>query len=207
MALKTRSDLKTTYAKIKDGKFYLSTDKENKTPFDSLEGVISDIFFKDETYEGKVIKKLYIAVADGDEKILIGFSFDSSYTTTLIGFLMNADLSKKLEISPLEKTVNVNGTDVKKRSLLVSQDGTFMKAYFTKDHPNGLPAMKKVKFNGKDVWDKTEFLEFYEKTINETIKPKLINWPLESASVNDAVGTYPWDKPNVENDATADLPF
>jgi hypothetical protein len=30
-----------------------------------------------------------------------------------------------------------------------------------------VPDMVKVRFNGKDLWDKTDFLAFYEKTIAE----------------------------------------
>lgn len=205
MALKNRSDVKVTYAKIKDGKFYLSTDKENKVPFDSLEGVITDIFLKEETYEGKPIKKLYVAVTDGDEKTLIGFSFDSSYTTSLVGFLVNADLSKKLELSPSEKTVTKNDVEVKERKIFVSQDGKNMSSHFTKLNPNGLPAMKKIKFNGKDVWDKTEFLEFFEKTINEVLKPRLtgsVSTP--TVPQEDNAGGLPWDDNTTVPD---DLPF
>lgn len=167
MALKNRSDQKVAYAKIKEGKFYLATDKDYKNPFDSVEGTIVDLFLKDETYEGKPNRKLYVAISDGDEKTLIGFSFDSAYTTTLISFLKNADLSKPLEISPVEKVEIVNGIEKKKRSLLVSQNGSFMKSYFTRNEPNGLPEMRKIKFNGKDVWDKTEFLQFFENTISD----------------------------------------
>lgn len=208
MALKNRSDQKVAYAKIKDGKFYLATDKEYKNPFDSVEGTIVDLFIKDETYDGKTNRKLYVAVSDGTEKTLIGFSFDSSYTTTLISFLKNADLSKPIEISPTEKKEIVNGTEKVRRSLLVSQEGRFMKAYFTRNQPNGLPEMRKIKFNGKDVWDKTEFLQFFENTIND-LKQSLKGGSRPEHGVIyknepsvEVEAKLPW-----EEDASDDLPF
>ena len=207
MALKNRSDQKVAYAKIKDGKFYLTTDKEHTTPFDSIEGTITDLYLKEETYEGKTNKKLYVVVSDETEKTIIGFGFDSSYTTSLISFLKNANLGKKLEIHPKEQTTTVDGVERKKRSLLVSQDGTFLHGFF-KRGDGQVPDMVKVKFNGKDLWDKTDFLAFYEKTIGE-LKNTVGKAPVvvaEAVSYIDEEPTttkVPWDD-NPDDDG---LPF
>ena len=63
-----------------------------------------------------------------------------------------------------------------KRSLLVRQDDQWVKAYFTKATPNGLPAFKKItKKSGKVEWDKENFLEFLENIILNEFKPIVTN--------------------------------
>lgn len=173
MALKNRDAASVKYVKIKDGSFYLTKDESN-TPYNELEGVLVDLFLKDEEFQNQPVRKLYVALQDGIDKYIVGMNLNSSYASTFLSFLMSiSDLSKPVALSPLMKTENVNGKDVERRTLFVSQGNEKPKMYFTKDTPNGLPQMRKVRVNGTDVWDKTDMLEFYENLIVNTIKPKL----------------------------------
>ena len=169
MGLKQRQA--ANYVKIKDGKFYLSTDKEHKTPYDEFEGLLTNMAFREDEYEGQKIEKLQLTMNDGEADYIISFSFDSAYTSSLVGFLKNADLSRPLSIVPISKT---EGEKVR-RSILVRQDNKFVKAYYTKDNPHGLPEMKKVTLNRKTVWDKTDFLEFFRNVILNELVPQLGN--------------------------------
>lgn len=171
MGLKNRDGGKTNYVKVKDGKFYLSTDKELTAPFDELSGVITDTYLKDEEYKGIPSRKFYTVFEDEGERFIIGFNIESSFASTFISFLMNADLAQPVTIVPRVETINKNGTEVQKRSILVSQNGRFLKAYFTKDNPNGLPQMEKIeRRGGKIEWNKDEMLDFYEGLILNKFK-------------------------------------
>lgn len=198
MGLKTKVGFK--YIKLRDGKFYLSTDKENATPYDELEGRIIDIGTKVDTFEGTKIERIYVVVESDDRELYnLSFNIDGGYASSFMSFIRNADLSQPLTLKPVVKVENKNGTDIKRLSMLIEQNGAFLKSYHTKDNPNGLPAMKQVTVSGKTLWDKTDMIEFYKNAIATVLKPSLSGAPLgpikESASVSESFDVTDDDLP------------
>ena len=57
---------------------------------------------------------------------------------------------------PNAKKVN----DKTKTTIFVAQNDKAAKWYYTRDNPNGLPQLKKIKIKGKEAWDDTEVMEF-----------------------------------------------
>lgn len=172
MGLKQRTST-GSYVRLKDGKFYLPND-ESKTAYDELEGKLVDIYLKDETYEGQPLRKLYAVMNDGDQNLIVSFRFDSRYATSFLTFLKNVDLKEPFTLCPIvNEKKDARGETVKEASILIKQDGSFAKSYYSKDKPNGLPQMKQIKVNGKLVWDKTEMLDFFENVVENEIKPAL----------------------------------
>lgn len=219
MGLKNRDGAKTNYVKIKEGKFYLSTDKELTNPFDELSGTITDTYLKDEDYNGIPSRKFYTVLEDETEKFIIGFNIESSMASTFITFLRNADLSKSLTLVPRLENIVKNGKEFQKRSILIMQGGKFLKAYFTKDNPNGLPPMQRVeRRGGKIEWIKDELLDFYEDLIinrfkveanknkeNSTVIKQVESSKSTSVEVVPSTAKLPWeDGPEEEGE---DLPF
>jgi hypothetical protein len=43
-----------------------------------------------------------------------------------------------------------------------NQNGSGLKWAFTKDNPNGMPDLVKIKVKGKDTWDDSDRMEFLE---------------------------------------------
>ena len=72
---------------------------------------------------------------------------------------------------PNAKKVN----DKTKTTIFVAQNDKAAKWYYTRDNPNGLPQLKRIKIKGKEAWDDTEVMEFLEKMIVEKILPQLSN--------------------------------
>lgn len=196
-----------TFVKIKDGKFYLSSDKENKEPYDSLTGYITDFRFKDEDFNNTKTRKLYVNIKSGDTTYSFSVSRDSSYMSSLVNFLKNANLKEEVKISPSIKTVkNDKGVDVKRYTMFVSQDDTPLKAFYTKDSEESLPQFKKVKLNGKVAWDKSDFLDALEEIILNELLPqvkknkstlikeeKVIVDDVVEETEDDVVNELPWD--------------
>lgn len=166
------------YVRIADGKFYLSSDKEKTQPYDELAGVIVDMGTRVDEFEGKKVKKMFINLKDAEDTYAVAFPLESSYTSTVVSFLKNADLTQPLVLIPVMKTEK-DGKE--KRSLLVNQNNKFVKSYFTKEHPNGLPRFKEVMLNGEKKFDKTEYLQFIQDVINNEFKPQLVD--VEATSV------------------------
>lgn len=162
------------YVKLKEGKFYLSTDKDAENPYDELTGLVTDFRFKDEEYKGVKNRKLYVNVKDDDVTYSFSVSIDSSYASSLINFLKTADLTEKLTFIPsMKNDKNDKGEDVKKYSIFVKQDDTALKGYYSKATGNSLPEFKKLKVSGKVVWDKTDFLEELERIVVEEFIPSV----------------------------------
>jgi hypothetical protein len=190
------------YVRIsKEGKFYLGKDKEN--PYDELTGTITDLSFKDDEFEGQKIRKLVITLNDEEKDYILSFAFDSSYASTVVSFLKNADLSQPVTLVPISKTEGEKTS----RSMLVKQNGSWLKSYYTKDESHGQPAMKRiVKKSGKVEWDKEEFLDFRENVIMNELRPLLKGGKVTKRATVPA--TTDADVEDVEDDSEEnDLPF
>lgn len=174
MSVKKRENAGFKYIKIKEGKFFLTTDKEHTDPYDEIEGQITGLVFKMETWENQEIEKLQIYLQDESGVEVLAFPVDSSWFSTFVNFASSTDLSKPISLHVIEKAEKDKmGKDIKKRSLLISQDGTYSKAFYTKANPNGLPSFKKIKVNGKEIWEKSDFLDFLKNVVENKLKPQL----------------------------------
>lgn len=178
-----------TYVRLKAGKFYL---KDDDTAYDELEGIITDIKYKKEEYNGTESEKLYVSIESDGTTYIVGMHSDSSYARSLLSFLGNADLTRRLNIKPDLRTEVKDNKEYQKYTMFVNQDGKYLKSYFTKEHPNGMPTLKKVTLNGKTAWDKTDVMEFLKNFVNTKLLPKIKENAVEEQEVE------------TEND---DLPF
>lgn len=199
MALKNR-DTNKKYLRLKDGKFYIN--KED-TPYEELEGTITSIRYKDEEFEGTPIRKLAIVISDEDENYELGLNVESSNYTSLVSFLKNVDINQPLTLHPKVDTYNKDGKEITRRSILVSQNGTFAKSYFSKESGNTTPDWKVVKVGTKKVTDKTDYLEFFEEFVNENLikelKTSSTPAPKREAVPVDEDSDGGW-KPNTDDD-------
>ena len=132
----------------------------------ALSGCITAITTKDHPDYGKF---WLITLVDGDWSGVVQIKYSSGYASAFLKLLPNVNLSKDVTIQP--KMV-VDG-DKKKASLFIMQEGIPLKHFYTKDNPNGLPQMKKIKVKGKETWDDTEMMEFLEKMVFTEVVPKL----------------------------------
>ena len=125
--------------------------------YDTLEGVMTSISTRDGNYG----KELLITVNDGEQSFQLQLKLSSSPASSFLRALPNLDKSKPFLIIP---KMEMKG-DIRRTTIVLSQDNKGVKWAFTKDNPGDLPPMKKIKVKGKDVWDDSEQLEFFEKMI------------------------------------------
>jgi hypothetical protein len=77
-------------------------------------------------------------------------------------------LTKQFTIAP---KLTIDG-DKKKSVMFINQNGG-IKHYFTRDNPNGMPDLQKVKIKGKETWDDSDRMEFLEQYVQNYILPKI----------------------------------
>jgi hypothetical protein len=145
--------------------------------YSSVEGMITDIGFKDGDYG----KQLLVTIESDGDKAILQMPFSSGTASSFIKALPNVDLTKPVKLSP-----KMEEKDGKKKTVLfVNQDGKAAKWFWTKDNPGELPPMKKIKIKGKESWDDSDQLEYFETFIKEEILPKLGQLPTPASSVTE----------------------
>lgn len=191
----------------KQGKFALNTDLE--TPYDELEGTLTGLRFKDDTYEGNLIRKCNIGLTDTEGvTYVVGVSVDSSWFSTFVSFLKNADLAQPITIHPkINPYDKADGTKGERRSLLISQDGTFLKSFYSKDSGNKLPEFKKVVVNKKTVYDKGDFLTELERIVTEDFIPQLPKQPVVKFKAESKTANTDTVEPTVTTEGDETLPW
>jgi|GEM_PF-836570 len=129
-----------------------------------VEGMLIDIQLK--TFERS--KEWYFWLQDGLEKYCFKLRYSSRESKRLLSYLPNADLNHYIRIQVFPEKEG-NGT-----ALLVKQRNAFLKAAYTRDNKNGLPDMEKIHNDlGKEVWDDSKQMVFFEALVNNTINPTL----------------------------------
>lgn len=137
---------------LKDGKLIY------EELYDNVSGLITGIKIK----EGQYGRQLSISLDEDGEQAVLQMPFSSGYAISFLKALPNADLKQKVTLVPKSEEKD----DKTKTVLFISQGGKGVKWAFTKDNPNGLPPMEKIKVKGKETWDDSKQLEFFERYIN-----------------------------------------
>lgn len=139
--------------------------------YDSMDGIISAIDIKESEYG----KFWVITLKSDSETYKLEFNYSGGYAMSFLKTLPNVDLTKPVTLTP---RLNIDG-DKKQAVLFVSQNGKALKHYWNKDNPGDLPPLDKIKVKGKDVYDDSRRLEFFENyakslTFNSVI-PEVID--------------------------------
>jgi hypothetical protein len=133
--------------------------------YDSLTGFLKDVSTKESEYG-----KFWVVKMEAEGKLYqIEFNYSGGYATSFLKALPNVQFHLPFTISP---KLTIDG-DKKKSVLFINQNGAGVKHYFTKDNPNGMPDLTKIKVKGKDTWDDSERMEFLESYVKNNIIPNI----------------------------------
>jgi hypothetical protein len=128
--------------------------------YDSLEGTITGVGTKESDYG----KFLVVQVESNGVNYQLEMNFSSGYSASFLKTLPNVKLSDRVQITP---KLTIEG-DKKKSVCFLNQNNSGLKWAFTRENPNGMPDLVKIKVKGKDTWDdsdRMEFLENYAKNL------------------------------------------
>ena len=137
--------------------------------YDSLIGQIKDIKTKESEYG----KFWVLTVTDGTINYFLEMKYSSGYSVSFLKALPNVDLKKPVTLSP---KLYIDG-DKKSSVLFLNQNGAAIKHFFTKDNPNGMPQLEKIKVKGIETWDDTKRMEFLEDYVKTHILSKISSLP------------------------------
>ena len=109
-------------------------------------------------HDGEYGKRWMVEIQDENGTAYLQFNYSSGYAASFLKALPNVDLKRAVAITP---NVTMVG-DKKRTTIFLNQDNQPLKWFYTKDNPNGLPPMQKIKIKGVESWDDSEMLEFLE---------------------------------------------
>lgn len=142
----------------------------NEEIYDAISGTITDIQTQDHPQYGRFWN---VTLQDEGESFILQMNYSGGYASAFLKLLPNVDLSSPVRIVPTMKVENGK----KKVGLFIMQHGSALKHYYTKENPNGLPPLEKIKVkkNGKmtEQWDDNNMMEFLEKMVVDEIQPQL----------------------------------
>jgi hypothetical protein len=143
-----------------------------------IEGVLVGLKLTEFKIENtnQVLKKLIITLKDGANYLKLELKKDSRYYIDLINRLFTIINNHTYQTNPrhiMRLTPSYFEKNGKKNQYMnLYFGGESIMGFYSAKKP--IPASentewKKVKFNGKDEWDKTNYLEFHEKILSEII--------------------------------------
>ena len=165
--------------------------------YSNLSGKITDIYTRDGIYG----KTWNIDISDGTEKYSLQFGYSDGLAIAFLKMLPNVNLDKDVVFSVTKKLDPKDNKE--KTSLFLNQDGEPIKHAYSLANPNGLPEMKMIVVNGKEVWDSTERLAFLQNMVDTQIIPKL-NREVELAQIPASENEKPFPTEFSDFDAPKD---
>ena len=133
--------------------------------YDSMEGMIKNIQFKDGDYGTQLV----ITIENDGEIAHLQMPLSSNPASGFLKALPNVDANVAVKFSP--KMEEKDGK--RKTSLFLSQGGKGVKWFWTKDNPADLPPLKKIKVKGKETWDDSDQIDYLKAYVNDDFLPKL----------------------------------
>ena len=141
--------------------------------FKDLTGYIRNILTKENDYG----KQWQISFADSEDLYVVSMPYSSRYAASFLKALPNVDAKEPVRFMPWSM-IDKNDPMKKITGITMYQNDVKVLAAFTKEDPNGLPQMKKIKIKGKEQWDdseQNEFLEIVAKKFVDSIKISILD--------------------------------
>ncbi len=178
MALSQLGGTNLTYLSVSDGNLTRqhkqandrTTERVTKTGklvfeerFKDLTGMITNVNTRENDYG----KQWQLTFEDGSDTYIVSMPYSSRYASSFLKALPNIDIHKPLRFMPWAMK---DKNDVSKTvtGITMYQNDTKIAPAYTRDEPNGLPQMEKIKVKGKEQWDDSAMMEFLEQMAYKT---------------------------------------
>jgi hypothetical protein len=181
MALNKGENAGTIFLSVANGRLvrqHKEATKDTVSRVNKNDKTVHEEFFKDLT--GRIVKittkendygkQWQITFVDGDENFMVQMPYSGRYSSAFLKALPNVDPAEPVKFMPWEMDDKNKPGKTITGVTLYQNDGngwTKIKPAFTKEEPNGLPEMKKVKVKGKETWDDSAMMEFLEERAKE----------------------------------------
>jgi hypothetical protein len=176
MALSQLGGTNTIYLSVADGNLVRqhkqaterTTERITKTGKLVYEERFKDLtakLVKIDTKENDYGKQWQLSFTDGEVTYIVSLPFSSRYASSFLKALPNVNLYKEVRFMPWAMKDKNDATKTI-TGITLYQDGNKIAPAYTKEEPNGLPQMTKIKVKGKEQWDDSDMMLFLENMAN-----------------------------------------
>jgi hypothetical protein len=176
MALSQLGGTNTIYLSVADGNLVRqhkqaterTTERITKTGKLVFEERFKDLtakLVKIDTKENDYGKQWQLSFTDGEVTYIVSLPFSSRYASSFLKALPNVNLYKEVRFMPWAMKDKNDATKTI-TGITLYQDGNKIAPAYTKEEPNGLPQMTKIKVKGKEQWDDSDMMLFLENMAN-----------------------------------------
>jgi hypothetical protein len=173
MALSQLGGVNTTYLSVADGNLVRQHKQANAQTTERLTKTGKLVYeerFKDLTAKLDNITtrtndygtQWQLHFTDGDASYVVSLPYSSRYASSFLKALPNIDASKEVRFMPWAMKDKQDATKTI-TGITLYQDGEKIAPAYTKENPNGLPQMVKIKVKGKEQWDDSDMMQFLEQ--------------------------------------------
>jgi len=156
---------KIYWIKIKDGAFVYWNGKEEEL-YTEFTGVLTDVFFKQEEYQGKQFEEaLFIHMYKG-EKYILSMRCDTSYFRQFCNLIRNSIIGVEILIRPKMETI----LGKKKVSIFVKQNDTWLKGFYSKNDPKDLPQAEIIEVGNQKIYNNYLQIEFWKAYLKDILQ-------------------------------------
>ena len=173
MALSQIGGTNTTYLSVADGNLVRQHKQANERTTERLTKTGKLVYeekFKDLTAQLVTLTtktndygtQWQLEFKDGEDTYMVSLPYSSRYASSFLKALPNVKLGKELRFMPWSMK---DSKDASKTvtGITLYQDGVKIAPAYTKEEPNGLPQMVKIKVKGKEQWDDSDMMQFLEQ--------------------------------------------
>ena len=120
-----------------------------------VDGVITSMFHTEREYKGEKVVELNIRLRDVDEHYSLKVNKGNRYWVGIMSRLPNVNSQKSVRFSPYDFEGKDEATGGKRQVIGINlfQGEKKIDPAWSKTNPGELPQGKKVRVNGKDIWD------------------------------------------------------
>lgn len=173
MALSQLGGTNTTYLSVSDGNLVRQHKTANERTTERVTKTGKLVFeerFKDltatlvniNTRENDYGKQWQLEFKDGDATYIVSMPYSSRYASSFLKALPNVNISEPLRFMPWAMK-DKNDPSKTVTGVTMYQFDLKIPPAYTKENPNGLPQMEKIKVKGKEQWDDSLLMEFLEQ--------------------------------------------
>lgn len=131
-----------------------------------VDGYITSMYHTEREYNGEKITELVIRLRDKDEHYSLKMNKGNRYWVGVVMRLPNVNLKLPVRFAPYDFEGKDDATGGTRQVIGINlyQNGEKIDPVWSKNNPGELPQGKKVRVNGKDVWDFEERDNFLLKS-------------------------------------------
>jgi hypothetical protein len=141
------------------------TTKTGKTVHEELYKSLTGVLRKAETRENEYGKEWVITLEHDEGKCVIQMQHGGRHIEAFAKRLEGVASGVPVTLAPYN--IEDAATGKTNTGINILQNGQKLPNLYTKDSGRSLPAMKKVRVNGKDVWDKEDYTAALDKLVTD----------------------------------------